>query len=93
MNKFNTARRKLPMMSVVLVMRMVLVPSSRMSLATSRQLPAQKPGRSRVVWIGRPAGEVMARISGTCPLATEGWTARPNSAWARTSTVGPAGAE
>ena len=39
-----------------------------MSLATSRQLPAQKPGRSLVVWIGRPAGEVMARTSGTCAV-------------------------
>ena len=39
-----------------------------MSFATSRQLPAQKPGRSFVVWIGRPAGEVMARTSGTCAV-------------------------
>ena len=26
-------------------------------MATSRQEPDQKPGKSRVIWIGRPAGE------------------------------------
>ena len=68
-----------------------------MSLATSRQLPAQKPGRSFVVWIGRPAGEVMASTSGTWPSAIVGWLGeaeqrlgadfdgrarrRPNSRW------------
>ena len=51
-----------------------------MSFATSRQLPAQKPGKSFVVWIGRPAGEVMAMTSGTAPFAIVGCFDRPNSA-------------
>ena len=63
-----------------------------MSPATSRQLPAQKRGRSLVVWIGLPAGEVIASTSGTCPLTIMGWAERPNKACARTSTVGPASA-
>src|SRR3569623_1094684 len=63
-----------------------------MSFATAAQLPAQKPGRSRVVWIGRPAGDVRLSTSGTVPLATIGCAASPNSACGRSSTVGPASA-
>ena len=51
-------------------------------LRDAAQLPRQKPGRSRVVWIGRPAGEVSESMSGTPP--TQGCSARPNSAWTRT---------
>jgi len=61
-------------------------------LGDRRQLPAQKPGKSRVVWIGRPAGEVSDRISGTRPSAIIGCAASPNNAWGRHSTVGPASA-
>ena len=53
-----------------------------MSLTTSRQLPAQKPGRSFVVWMGRPAGEVIASVSGTAPFAIVGCFERPTSAGA-----------
>ena len=43
-----------------------------MSLATSFQQPRQKPGRSRVVWIGRCAGLSSTSSSGMRPLATAG---------------------
>src|SRR3546814_10250975 len=54
-----------------------LFPSRRSSdLATAAQLPFQKPGRSWVVWIGRPAGEVRLRMRGTLPSAMAGCSER-----------------
>ena len=39
----------------------------------SVQDPDQKPGRSAVTWIGRPAGDRSSTASGTRPSATLGW--------------------
>ena len=43
-----------------------------MSARTSAQEPRQKPGRSRVVWIGRCAGDSSSSVSGTVPPAIDG---------------------
>ena len=43
-----------------------------MSERTSAQEPRQKPGRSRVVWIGRCAGDSSSSVSGTVPPAIDG---------------------
>ena len=48
-----------------------------MSARTSFHDPAQKPGRSRVVWIGRCAGEVSSSSSGNRPPPIAGCCLQP----------------
>ena len=64
----------------------------RMSARTAAQEPRQKPGRSRVIWIGRCAGERRWSTSGTRPAAIVGCWRSPNSSCTRTARTGPSSA-
>ena len=51
--------------------------------ADRAQEPFQNPGRSRVIWIGRCAGESRCSVSGTRPPASAGCSVRPNNSCTR----------
>jgi len=53
----------------------------------------QNPGRSRVVWIGRCAGDKSTTTSATRPPAMRGCSAMPNNSCSRTAQAGPPSAQ